>query len=120
MAKQFERSYKLVIITRADLQLPKGKLAVQCAHAAVDAALHADKDILAQWHRDGAKKVALKVKDEKGLLAYFKKAKAEKLPVTLVADAGLTVVPPGTKTCIAIGPDEEKKIDKVTGELPLL
>ena len=36
------------------------------------------------------------------------------------AFAGKTVVAPGTKTCVGIGPEEEEKLDSITGELNLL
>jgi PTH2 family peptidyl-tRNA hydrolase len=65
-------------------------------------------------------KIVLKVKDEKELLKYFQWAKDEGLAVSLITDAGRTVVAPGTRTCGAIGPDEEEKIDKITGKLSLL
>ena len=42
------------------------------------------------------------------------------IKTALITDAGHTVVEPGTITCLGIGPDEEGKIDAVTGELPLL
>jgi PTH2 family peptidyl-tRNA hydrolase len=38
----------------------------------------------------------------------------------MITDAGKTVVAPGTKTCIALGPDEEEKIDEITSSLKLI
>ena len=66
------------------------------------------------------KKVGLKVDDEKQLLEYQNKAKAEKLVAALITDGGRTVVEPGTKTCLAIGPDSEELVDKVTSNLKLM
>ncbi len=112
--------YKQVILVRQDLQLPKGKLAAQSAHAAVEAVLKSSDKIVSAWRKQGMPKIVLKVKDEKELLLYLQKAKDEELTTALITDAGRTVVTPGTKTCGAIGPDDEKKIDHVTGKLPLL
>ena len=47
-------------------------------------------------------------------------ADKEKLVNALIKDAGKTQVESGTITCLAIGPDEEKKIDKITGNLKIL
>ena len=113
-------SYKQVILVRQDLNLPKGKLSVQVAHAAVEATLKSSDKKVSAWRKEGMPKIVLKIKDEKELLSYLQKAKDEGLITALIADAGKTVVAPGTKTCGAIGPDEEKRIDVVTGKLPLL
>ena len=47
-------------------------------------------------------------------------AEADGLPAEIIADAGRTVVAPGTVTCLALGPAEEAAIDRLTGSLPLL
>jgi PTH2 family peptidyl-tRNA hydrolase len=110
---------KQVILVRKDLKLSKGKLASQCSHASVEAVLKSNKEKVDEW-RKFSKKVILKVKDEKELLNFKRLADKEKLVNALIKDAGRTEIPPGTITCLAIGPDDDKKIDKVTGKLKIL
>ena len=112
--------FKQVILVRTDLKMPAGKLAAQVAHASVDGVLETDKKITAAWHREGMKKVVLAVKSENDLLKYAEHARNQGLTTCIVVDAGKTIVAPGTKTCCSIGPDLEKKIDVVTGKLPIL
>ena len=111
---------KQAILIRQDLRLQKGKLAVQAAHASVDAVLKSNKDRIQAWRNEGAKKVVLKVKDEKELKEFQKKAQNAKITTALISDAGLTAIPPGTITALGIGPDEDEKIDKLVGHLKLL
>jgi len=113
-------SYKQVILVRQDLKLPKGKLAAQSSHASVEAVLKSSDQKVSTWRKEGMPKIVLKVKDEKELLSYLQKAKDDGLTTALITDAGRTVVAPGTKTCGAVGPDEEEEVDRVTGKLPLL
>ena len=112
--------YKQVILVREDLKLPKGKLAAQSSHASVDATLKSDKKIIELWKKEGGKKIVLKVKDEKELLKYKQMAEDAGIKTALITDAGHTVVEPGTITCLGIGPDEETKIDSVTGNLKMM
>jgi peptidyl-tRNA hydrolase, PTH2 family len=112
--------YKQVILVRQDLKLPKGKMAAQAAHASVEAVLRSDSEMVKNWRNEGMAKIVIKVKDEKELIKYFQEAKDNDLVASLITDAGRTVIAPGTKTCAAIGPDDEEKIDKVTGELSLM
>ena len=113
-------SYKQVILVREDLKLPKGKLAAQCSHASVDMILKSDKKIVELWKKEGAKKVILKVKDEKELLKYKEMAEDLGLKTALITDAGRTVLEPGPITCLGIGPDLEDRIDKVSGKLKMM
>jgi|SRR3989344_2290610 len=119
--------YKQVIILRVDVGMSKGKLAAQAAHASLDAALKAmqrDKifkdNLFERWRKEGAKKVVLKVESEDALRKIRDKATQANLVNALIKDAGLTEVPAGTVTALAIGPDEEKKIDKITKDLNAL
>ena len=112
--------YKQVILIRMDLKLPIGKACAQSSHASVEAVLRSDKDIVKKWHSQGMRKVVLKVSDEKELLKYNQLAKDAGLVTAIIEDAGLTVVKPGTRTCLGIGPDKEGKIDSITSDLKLL
>ena len=111
---------KQVIIVRDDLKLPKGKMAAQVAHAAVQAVMNSDKDKVKEWADEGMAKIVLKAADEKEMLALLQKAKQAGLKTAMITDAGRTVIAPGTKTCVGIGPDEESAIDAVTGHLKMM
>lgn len=111
---------KQVILVRKDLKLPLGKACAQCSHASVRAVLKSDKRKVAKWDAQGAKKIVLKITDLRELKKYLSKARTAKLKTAVITDAGMTTIAPGTTTCIAIGPDEEEKIDKITGGLPLM
>lgn len=111
---------KQVIVVRTDIKLGKGKLAAQVAHASVESFLRTPEKDQKKWLSENQKKVVLKVKNEEDLIEIFDKAKRAGLPSTLIQDAGLTQIPPGTKTAVGIGPAEEEKIDRITGNLSLL
>lgn len=113
-------SLKQVILVRQDLKMPKGKLAVQCAHASVDATLKSSSSKVEEWKSEGMKKVVLKVENIDEIRQYQQLAKQEKLVASLITDAGRTFFETSTTTCLGIGPDEEDKIDKVTGKLKML
>jgi peptidyl-tRNA hydrolase, PTH2 family len=118
-----EFSYKQVIVFRSDLKLSKGKAVVQAGHAAVSAAEETRKHHREWWENwlfEGQRKIAVKVKTEKELLALEEAANDLGLPCSLIVDRGLTEVPPNTVTCLGIGPAPNDKVDRLTGNLPLL
>ena len=100
--------------------MPKGKLAVQSAHASSTALIKSHKDDIKKWQLEGMKKVVLKVADLNELLKYKQQAEDLGLVTALIEDAGKTVLEPGTITCLGIGPDKEEKIDKITGNLKMV
>lgn len=114
--------YKQVIVFRKDIlkKIGKGKTAAHVAHASVGSLRRADENIIEKWEKEGSEKVVLKVKNLKELKRLYKKTKGAKLPCILIRDAGLTQLKKGTVTCLGIGPEKEKKIDKITGKLKLL
>lgn len=113
----------MVIVIRGELRLTAGKAAVQVAHAAVLLTRRAEarsKDDLARWLDEGQKKIALVVPTLPELEAIDRRAKARGIPTAWVEDAGLTEVPPGTRTCLGLGPAPASELDPITGSLPLL
>ncbi len=115
--------FKQALIVRVDLKMGRGKIAVQCAHAAVsaadDARIHFPEWWKA-WISEGQRKIVLKVREEDMLNRIVRKAKAVDLPAYLVRDSGLTQVEPGSVTCAGIGPGPSEVVDRLTGDLSLL
>lgn len=124
--------HKQTIVLRKDLNMRKGKMVAQGAHASMRA-------ILMLGHREGErfvipldqrfepwllgrfKKICVSVNSEAELLALYQKSQAAGLITALIQDAGLTEfggVP--TYTALAVGPDTEERVDSITGTLPLL
>lgn len=118
-----EFEYKMVVAVRRDIKLSVGKTAAQVGHACVNLALmerNQKRKEFRAWLEEGQKKVVVKVGSLKELYALKEQAEDRGLPTSVVQDAGLTEVEPGTTTCLGIGPAASKDIDPVTGELPLL
>jgi len=114
--------YKLVVVVRQDIKISPGKMAAQVAHAAVSCAMKAKaskKDLYSEWMKEGQRKVVLKVRDIAELESVERMASVAGLITDKITDAGLTEVPPGTITCLGIGPAKEIDVDRVTGHLKL-
>ena len=115
--------YKQVIAVRTDLDMSRGKIAVQVAHGALCAAERARvtrQEVWKAWMNEGQKKVAVKVASVNELLDLERLAIVHRLPNALIRDAGMTELPPGTITVVGIGPALSEEIDRVTGSLKLL
>lgn len=125
---------KQVIVMRRDLNMRKGKMIAQGAHASMKVLLEQmvvgpeegkrtlwASDAMRDWLDYLFTKVCVQVGSETELLAVYEAAQKAGLPCALIVDAGLTEfggVP--TKTCCAIGPAYPDKIDPITGHLKLL
>jgi PTH2 family peptidyl-tRNA hydrolase len=127
---------KQIIVMRKDLNMRKGKMIAQGAHAAMrvmaeivlacvenpgSSLTQAVPTVLRTWLQGRFTKICVYVNSEAELKKVYETAKAAGVLCALIEDAGLTefhgVVTP---TCCAIGPDYPDKIDPITGHLPLL
>jgi len=78
------------------------------------------KPVEQYWLSASYAKVCLQVNSEEELLTIEAKAKEAGIECHVIVDSGRTEfngVP--TKTCLALGPDESEKIDRITGSLTL-
>jgi len=110
---------KQVIVVRTDLKMSKGKTAAQSCHGCLGAFKKSDSNKIKKWESEGEKKVIVKVANLEELFEIREIAKKNNLTNYLVKDAGRTELPTGSITCLAIGPDDDKIIDKVTQDLKL-
>lgn len=119
---------KQMICIRKDLNMRKGKMVAQGAHAAmkfmVDQVMEYGDLVLTdvdhQWMATGMRKICVQVDSESALDELKAAADAAGIRAALVVDSGLTEfhgVP--TKTALALGPDDDLALDALTGGLQL-
>jgi PTH2 family peptidyl-tRNA hydrolase len=124
---------KQVLVLRKDLNMSKGKMVVQGAHASIAFLTNKMKDNLSnpealwwvnlsqaekEWVYGTFFKVCVGVDSEKELLDIGYNAVMLGLSVKYIEET--TGFDKPTVTCIAIGPDYSSKIDPVTKHLKLL
>ncbi len=113
----------MVFVINHELKMGKGKIAAQVGHAAVKATLQSGElrpELLDAWLSTGQKKVCVKANDVRQLEQIERQAKHHQILTSKIHDAGHTQIPAGSYTVLALGPDEEEKLDALTGELKLL
>jgi len=114
--------YKQIIIVRKDLDITKGKIAAQVAHASISAYLKTEKkhpEYVSSWLEYGQKKIVLKIDTKQELLELFETIK-NRITCALIKDAAHTQLKKPDITCLGIGPIPETEIDKFTSKYKLL
>ena len=129
---------KQVIIMRKDLNMRKGKMIAQGAHASMKvffdkfiwddqntygwARLYVETNSpIAQWINGLFKKIVVGADSLADIVNSYEEAKRQNIPCSIIYDAGLTEFGgEETCTCCAIGPDDPDKIDKITSKFKLL
>jgi len=125
--------YKQVIVVIATLNMRKGKLAAQVAHASMKFLMDDVPEIKGRllikelsdeelaWVRGPFAKIVARVESEMELFELIAKGRFAGMTVHPIIDSGRTEfngVP--TLTCAAFGPHEASKFDAITGHLKLL
>lgn len=137
---------KQVIAVRKDLKCRKGKFAAQIAHASMkvffdrmqitngevfDSAGNYHKPAwkaiikpltreMKEWMEGDFTKIVVSVDTEKEIYELEKRAREADIPCAVIVDNGWTEFHGEKKvTCIAIGPDNSDKINKITENLSL-
>jgi len=136
---------KQIIVIRKDLNMRKGKIAAQAAHAAMKVLLDRMKidefakestiwegcyvwhmtifesEPMMRWLKGAFTKVVVSVDSEEELLALKEKAEDIGILCALITDAGKTEFHGvRTNTALAIGPEWNSKLIDITGHLKLL
>lgn len=125
---------KMVIVVRKDLNMRKGKIAAQVAHAAMKVFFDkiqymGDNEMkianitpeMIEWVQGTFTKVVVGCNSERELFDVKEAANNANLPSALITDCGFTEfhgVP--THTCVAVGPAKAEDIDKITGTFKLI
>ena len=125
---------KQVIIIRKDLNMRKGKMVAQGSHASLAAITQYMKkssrggyrffppEEMEEWlFNTSFTKICVSVNSEIELIKIYTIAVASGLPASLIQDKGHTEFHgQPTYTAVAVGPGDTEKINKITGDLPLL
>lgn len=116
---------KMVLVVRTDIPMGTGKIAAQCAHAAVQCcqevnSTKAHKQAFYSWLSLGQPKIVVKIPSEKLLLNLADEAAKAGLPFAVIRDAGRTQLEPGTISVLGIGPAPKDSVNKITSSLKLL
>lgn len=114
----------MIIVMRTDLNMRKGKMIAQGAHAAILAWLTITDQMegaARRWvEQHGMRKICVGVDSEDALRKLLESAYAMGVHAAHVVDAGLTEFDGPTLTCAAFGPDTDERINAITGTLKLL
>jgi PTH2 family peptidyl-tRNA hydrolase len=136
---------KQVIVIRKDLNMRKGKIAAQAAHAAMKVLLDRMKvteyakestiwegcmvwhmtvfesEPMHMWLKGQFTKIVVYVENEQEMFDLKEEAEEAGLLTSMITDVGKTEFGgERTNTCIAIGPAWHSELEPITGDLPLL
>lgn len=111
---------KQVIVLRKDLNMRKGKMVAQGAHASLMSYIQANERVRSEWLGSGQTKICVGVDSEQELISIHERAQEMGLTSSLILDGAKTEFDEPTWTAVGIGPNSAELIDEITGKLKLL
>lgn len=114
---------KQVIVMRTDLNMRKGKMIAQGAHASLTACIRAqvlNDPRYQHWLDNGMKKICVGIGSAAELVKLYTDAENSGIVASLILDQGLTEFNEETFTAVAIGPADDEAVDEFTRHLKLL
>jgi PTH2 family peptidyl-tRNA hydrolase len=113
-------SLSILIVARSDIGMRKGKTSAQSVHAALGLYKSNADELKKFIFNDVRRVVTVKVTGLEALREVERKAQEQGLPTYTQVDEGLTQVEPGSATVLAVGPAEDKIINKLSSTFKLL
>ena len=110
---------KQAIVVRKDIRMSKGKVAGQVAHASLKSYKNTPPYIQKEWDNTDYTKIILKCNNLETIYNLQEQADKENISNFIVHDLGHTQIHANSVTCIGLGPDTDKNIDKLTQDLKL-
>lgn len=119
---------RMALVIRQDLKMEKGKIAAQCAHAALgcfrliamDISKRSYNPVMAnRWLQHGQAKITLKCPNKEMMDELYAKALSLGVNAIVIHDAGRTQIAAGSATVLGIGPAPKAVLDQITSELKL-
>lgn len=113
---------KQIIVMRTDLNMRKGKMCAQAAHASLKATLeNLEHPNVKEWLANSFTKICVGVDSDEMLAIVTAKADIEGIITAMIVDNGTTEFGgKPTLTCAAIGPASAEELESITGHLKLL
>lgn len=113
-------SLTILIVARSDLGMRKGKTAAQSVHAALGLYKSNYEGLIKFIHNHIRRVVTVRVSGLEALKEVERKACEAGLPTYLQVDEGLTQIPAGSASVLAVGPAEDKVINRFSRDFKLL
>lgn len=112
---------KQYIVVRKDLKMGKGKMGGQIAHSSIGASRLLPSYIVDDWFlKDNQTKIVLKVEDLEEMEKIYDICISAGLKPYIVENVGNHQVKDGKKTCMGVGPIDEKDVPDIFKKLKLM
>ncbi|CCF60775.1 hypothetical protein KAFR_0L01650 [Kazachstania africana CBS 2517] len=118
---------RMALVIRQDLKMEKGKIAAQCAHAALSCyrlitnpnKQSYNAELCNRWLNHGQAKITLKCPNKEVMDELYAMALSLGVNATVIHDAGRTQIAAGSTTVLGLGPAPKSVLDQITGDLKL-